>query len=456
MATEEQRVDAVPGPVADRGAGEPVPADQTPVDHPADTHQPASRGHAHFPAFDGLRAIAAGAVLLHHAGFQTGYGPNRRFGEILAHGDAGVSIFFLISGFLLYRPFVAAHLDGRRTQSADRFWWRRILRIFPAYWVALIVIYIAFGFAQGALHGPRDVLTYFGLFQIYDPRRFFNGINQAWSLSTEISFYVFLPFYAWAIRRIAAKLSGRVSVLRVEVIGLVVLYLTSIVWRVGWYLYDPYWQRYDVNHPQNLFPAPHAALATQYWLPSFLDLFAMGMGLALVSAWIVKRGIVPRAIAFIGRHPGLCWVAAGATYWVVCFAVGLPRDLTPLTGEQAMVRQLLYGLTAFFLLLPAVFGPQDRGLVRKFLCWAPMAFLGLISYGVYIWHEAWIAQVFKWSGYQVFNAPLIPVVLFGAALTILTATASYYLIERPILRWKDRPPWRRKPSTTTAAAVPTS
>ena len=123
------------------------------ADHPADTHQPASRGHAHFPGFDGLRAIAAGAVLLHHAGFQTGYGPNRRFGELLAHGDAGVSIFFLISGFLLYRPFAAAHLAGRKPTSADRFWWRRVLRIFPGYWLAVLVIYLAFGFAQGGLHG---------------------------------------------------------------------------------------------------------------------------------------------------------------------------------------------------------------------------------------------------------------------------------------------------------------
>jgi peptidoglycan/LPS O-acetylase OafA/YrhL len=453
MATEEKRVAAGPG---DPAAPDAPASDVPKVDHPADTHQPASRGHVHFPAFDGLRAIAAGAVLLHHAGFQTGYGPNRRFGQLLAHGDAGVSIFFLISGFLLYRPFIAAHLDDRKPTSADRFWWRRVLRIFPAYWVAVIVIYVAFGFAQGALHGPRDVLTYFGLFQIYDPRRFFNGINQAWSLSTEISFYLFIPFYAWAIRKVAQRLAGRVSKLRVEVIGLVVLYLTSIAWRVGWYLYDPYWQRYDVTRPQNLFPAPHAALATQYWLPSFLDLFAMGMGLALVSVWIVKRGVVPRVVAAIGRHPGLCWLAAACTYGIVCFAVGLPRDLTPLTGKQAMVRQLLYGLTAFFLLLPAVFGPQDRGLVRKFLCWAPMAYLGLISYGVYIWHEAWIAQVFKWFGYTVFDAPIIPVVLVGGALTILTASASYYLVERPALRFKDRPPWRRRRSPAPPPAVSAS
>ena len=418
------------------------------ADHPADASQPASKGHVHFPAFDGLRAIAALAVLLHHAGFQTGYGPNRYLGELLAHGDAGVSIFFLISGFLLYRPFANAHLSGRKPTAADRFFWRRFLRIFPAYWVALIGIFVLFGFVAGTLNGFHDSLTYFGLEQIYDPRRFFGGVNQAWSLSTEISFYVFIPLYAWGLRRVAARLASRWSKLRIEVIGLVLLYATSIVWRVAWYLYDPYWQRAKLGP---LFPAPHAALATQYWLPAYLDLFAMGMGLALVSVWVVQRGAVPRLLAAIGRHPGWCWAAAGICYWLVCFVVGLPRDLTTLSGKQAMVRQLLYGLTALFLLLPAVFGPQDRSLVRKFLTCVPMAFLGLVSYGIYLWHEAWIGQVFSWFGYTLFDAPIIPVVLIGFVLTVLTATASYYLVERPLLRLKDRPPWRiRRPPVRAA------
>ncbi len=120
---------------------------------------------------------------------------------------------------------------------------------------------------------------------------------------------------------------------------------------------------------RTLFPAPHAALATQYWLPSYLDLFAMGMGLALLE----RVGRAARATS-AGRRRASVGIPRGAGSRRGCHAtgscasrVGLPRDLTPLTGKQAMVRQLLYGLTALFLLLPAVFGPQDRGLVRKFL-----------------------------------------------------------------------------------------
>ena len=125
------------------------------ADHPADPAQPGPERHQHFPCFDGLRAIAALAVLLHHVGFATGWSQTHRFGELLAHGDAGVPIFFVISGFLLYRPFVAAHLDGRPPIGYLRFMRRRIVRIVPVFWVALIVIALVFGFENGAIGGWR-------------------------------------------------------------------------------------------------------------------------------------------------------------------------------------------------------------------------------------------------------------------------------------------------------------
>ena len=129
------------------------------------------------------------------------------------------------------------------------------------------------------------MFTYFGLFQIYDPHRFFGGINQAWSLCDRDQLLPVLPLYAWAIRRVATASPRSRRRLRVEIVGLVVLYATSIVWRVGWYLYDPYWQRYDVRRPRTCsrHRTPRSRRSTG--CPSYLDLFAMGMGLALASAW---------------------------------------------------------------------------------------------------------------------------------------------------------------------------
>src|SRR3954468_10008623 len=100
-------------------------------------------GHPRFPAFDGLRAIAALSVLVVHTAGDAGtmYQPGRG-GALLAHLDVGVTIFFLISGFLLYRPFAAARLSRRPRPDLRRYGVARVLRIVPAYWLALTLLAI--------------------------------------------------------------------------------------------------------------------------------------------------------------------------------------------------------------------------------------------------------------------------------------------------------------------------
>lgn len=427
--------DSEPANPTDVAVGEPA--------HPADAALPVVANRLHFPCFDGLRAIAAIAVLLHHVGFQSGYSINGRFGAFFAHGDAGVPIFFLISGFLLYRPFVTAHLDGRPPLEARRFFWNRFLRIVPAFWVALLLIWIFFGFTNGALHTPRDFITYFGFGQVYDRVRFFGGINQAWSLGTELSFYLFLPLYAWIVHMIAVRSRSRV---RVEIIGLVVLYVTSVAFRLAVFTADPYWRHVHVASSG----APRAFLAASYWLPSYFDLFAMGMGLALLSAWAARQTTPNRVVELIGRWPGVWWLLSAVTFWIVCTQVGLPRDLTLLTGRQLMVRQFLYGLSALFLVVPAAFGPPHRGGVRAFLQWRPIAYIGLVSYGVYLWHEAWIPQVMSWFGWDLFAGHVVQIAVVSFAFTLATATLSYLIVERPALRLKSRMPFRRRaPAVST-------
>jgi peptidoglycan/LPS O-acetylase OafA/YrhL len=420
-----------------------MPAEVT--DHPADAAQPGESQHAHFPCFDGLRAIAATAVVFHHVGFSTGYGANGRFGAYFAHGDSGVSVFFLISGFLLYRPFVARHLSGERPMTADRFWWRRLLRIFPGYWAALIGIYLVFGFRDGTLSSGGDFLAYFGLGQIYDPTRFFSGIDQAWSLATEISFYAFLPLYAWAIGRLGARWARHR--VHIEIAGLVALVVTCVVWRFAWWVNETTVQQAGGAQPTR---GQLGELATAYWLPSHFDLFALGMGLAVASAWVAHRGVTPRFVQWVGRVPELWWAFAAFTYWVVSTRVGLPRALGEgLTQGEYFTRQALYGLTALFLLLPAVFGDQGKGAVRRFLRWAPVAYVGLVSYGVYLWHKAWIGFVREdLLGHdEPIGGPVVSTLVIAFVFTLLTATVSYFVLERPILRFKDRPPWRRAAHT---------
>jgi peptidoglycan/LPS O-acetylase OafA/YrhL len=396
------------------------------------------RRGGHFPCFDGLRAIAALAVVFHHAGFQSGATFRPGAGAFLARMDVGVTIFFLISGFLLYRPFVAAHLDGRPVLSLRRFWRRRALRIVPAYWVALTAVVVFFGLG---LRGARDGLAYYGLVQIYDGRRFFMGggpINQAWSLATEVSFYAFLPLYAWAVRRLGR---GRVAA---EWVGLGAITAVSLAFR-AWL--------FPVHDPG--FPAP-AQFLGRYWLPAHLDLFALGMGMAVVSVLLERRGRPPveRGL-WAAAFPWVSWGLAGLAFWWVSRRAGLPRGLEDAHPAGEWAKHGLYAAVAFFLLLPAVFGPQRRGAIRRFLASGPMTWLGLISYGIYLWHQAWLHQVRAWTGATLFDTPFWHLAGPALVLTLVVSALSYRLVERPALARKDPRP-RRVPAPAPGVATPAS
>lgn len=374
-----------------------------------------------FPCFDGLRAIAAIAVVLHHTSFYSGKMNNGRLAPYFTHLDIGVAVFFLISGFLLYRPFVVASLDGRVGPSIRRFFTRRLLRIYPAYWLALLGIIVFFGLSV-PVRGPRSYIEYFTLLQVYDSlHRATGGISQAWTLSVEVSFYAFLPLYAWIMRRAGTGREPEVR-LRTEVTGLVALYAASVAFR-------------------GLVFALHSGRVHTlgiYWLPANLDYFALGMGLAVASAWLARCEATPRFAEIAGRAPIVWWVLALVSFVALSKGLGLPVGLARVDGWKAYARQFLYGATAFFVLLPAVFGPQDRGLVRRFLRWEPVVYLGLVSYGVYLWHQTWIERAVRWTGSPIFRASFPAVLTAGLAWTLVTASFSWFVLERPLLRMRDR------------------
>lgn len=391
----------------------------------------------HFPCFDGLRAIAASAVFLTHAGFISGFNVRSDvLGPYVARGDIGVAIFFLISGFLLYRPFVARHFEDRPGPALRPYLRRRFLRIFPAYWVALTFVLFVVprpdfegGVAEGLPSSGGLVLRYL-LLHVYHPDHVLGPLQQSWTLSIEIAFYVFLPLYAAVIAR--GRLRTASDRLRRELAGLVALYAVSVATRVT-----------------------VLVIGTRYngmintWLPTQLDYFALGMGLALASVWTRDvrgaTGTQPRRSLL--DHPALpatSWLLAACCFYLVSRRIGLPPgpvgpDLADFEPHQQLLRQLLYGLTAFFLLVPAVFGPQRRSAVRRALQLRVVVWIGLVSYGIYLWHEAMMDWFMVLDDVTVpFTVDFGALVLFAAATTIAVAAASYWIVEKPALRLKDR------------------
>src|SRR5918911_5479930 len=115
-----------------------------------------------FPLFDSLRAIAALSVFAAHAYLiLEGFGSPNPLRDVLVRLDVGVTIFFVISGFLLYRPFVRARLRSAPPPRPLAYAWRRLLRIAPAYWVALTIIAVWLGLGEVHEAGKWPLFYFF-------------------------------------------------------------------------------------------------------------------------------------------------------------------------------------------------------------------------------------------------------------------------------------------------------
>jgi peptidoglycan/LPS O-acetylase OafA/YrhL len=371
-----------------------------------------------FAGLDGARAVAALGVFVVHATLLSGIVFRSSLGPLFARSDIGVEIFFLLSGFLLYRPFVARRLAGRDTRDLGAYARRRFLRIFPAYWVALTIV--AFVLRAPPFPTGHSVVAHYTLLHVFDVNQVSGGpVQQAWTLSCEVSFYIFLPCWAWLVSR---RRRSPEQQLRVEVVSLAALWAGAMLLKV-------------VTLAAGLPINKVGWMAT--WLPFRLDQFALGMALAVASAWIAQRGI--RLPAWFRGAPGvlLCWGLAIGAFVVLSFCFHLPLDLD-FTPKQFWFTRTSFSFIALLFLAPIVLGEQDRGPVRRLLANRPVIWLGLVSYGIYLWHEAWMFKYLEWAGQPQLNAPFLPLFVVSLALTIATAAASWYLIERPIMGWRRR------------------
>ena len=259
-----------------------------------------------FPNFNGLRAIAALAVVLTHLADTGGANAPNVLGVFFARMDGGVAIFFVISGVLLYRPFARAHLLDQARPRLVPYLWRRGLRIYPAYWFAMTVVVYVLGVTQ--IPSLKNFLLDYSLLHIYSPHQpdVFAPLVQSWTLATEVAFYLLLPLWSVVMTRFVRG-EPRVRV-RTELVGVAVLIGISTAWKafvLGVGLSDP------------------RIGQLKLWLPWWLDLFAAGMGIAVLSVAIQHRARpTPRWLAQ-RRAPMLCWLGALGTFWWV--AAGADR-----------------------------------------------------------------------------------------------------------------------------------
>ena len=386
------------------------PADAAP---PAFTPPP---GSPRFPLIDGLRAIAALAIVATHTAALSGFNEASPAGAWTARMDSGVAIFFVLSGFLLYRPWVGARLEGRPGPRPLTYLKRRALRILPAYWVALTILGLVVS-AQVPLVFSDKWWVYYGLLQSWSSTTILGGIGVAWSLSVELAFYVLLPVLAYLSGR---WLQGRHPERQVR----------AELWALGLSALAALSVRAVVI-------ATNEQTVYGNTLPGMWAWFAGGMVLAVLSAAYANRPVAgrPRVVRTATELPLLWWGVAFAALTIAAWGLALPRNLlTPYTTFNLQAEHLLYGIMAFTLVAPAVFADGRRSTVSRVLSWRLVAWLGLVSYGIFLFHLPLAVQLIRVSDRFPGGFPGYLAVAAGAAT--LCAALSYYLVEKPFLRLK--------------------
>ena len=374
-------------------------------------------GTGRLVGLDGLRAVAAFAVFFHSVGFNSGRTYDGAIGRYLGRLDVGVPIFFVLSGFLLFCPIAASVLDERPLRPAAEYLWRRVMRIYPAFWVALFLIVV---FTSEDL-GVADGITTSLLIHIHWTEHVVGPIPQAWSLATGVSFYLALPMLARLLRPWLKDRNRpeRRNALLIFVAG---CYLLSVFFRICVLGLQSRWSGDAV-----------------LWLPGMFDYFAIGMGLAVARIGFEPGSTSRGRLERLAGPAGLWWVGAALLFHIVSQRMGLALGIDVASWPREIGRQFIYGAIGFALLFPLVFGSARPSLVRRFVASPPMEWMGKISYSVYLWHMVFIVhpwgpmtdvfgevRPFETDYWRLCVVAFVP--MFAVSVT------SYYLVERLGLR----------------------
>jgi len=306
----------------------------------------------------GIRAVAALLVMATHAAYTTGKYTHEYIGLMYSRMEIGVPIFFVLSGFLLFAPWVQTIATDGPPPSLRRYTWHRIRRIMPAYVVTVLIAYAVYHFRVA---GPNPGHTWMGLLrnltltQPYTDNYLFSylhqGLTQMWSLAVEVAFYVVLPLLAYLLLVVVCRRQWRPMRL---MIGLVCLAALTPIWIV-------------IVHTTDFLPD-----GAKLWLPTYLVWFIGGMTLAALQT----MGVRAYAMA--------CLPVAVACYLIVSTPIAGEPTTSPAGLGEALAKAGFYAVIAALAVAPLAL--SDHGWYARFLASRPMVFLGEISYEIFLIH----------------------------------------------------------------------
>jgi acetyltransferase len=364
----------------------------------------------HIAALTGLRAFAALNVLLVHGAFLSPY----QWAGL--HGYGPIALFTL-SGFLLFRPFGRWILRRSDPPSLRSFARKRAARIFPAYWLVLLVSAVVLPSSQPS--GVREWLHALTLTETFGNAGLNPALFQTWSLGTELGWYVVLPLLAGALYLLARRSTFLLSPLGLALTILAVTGIVTVWWRFllvehGWYATWTY---------------PH-------WVLAYL--IAFGSGATLACLLEARGTVVRRALMIATRRPEPLLLIATAAAAIGMSPVGGPHNYDPVTDGQRHVRLACNIIVAALLIAVIVFSPGPHWFSRA-LGHRSLVALGRWSYGIFLWHmtvilllDPLLTERRTVGGFLVWIGAIL-------AVSVPLGAATYAWLEQPAIRWSKRP-----------------
>lgn len=399
---------------------------------------------ANVPVLDGVRALSILYVMLFHCYLWLMFLPKEQFVSLLAawpvclrwvwQGGFGVDAFFVLSGFLIAGMLFKEHQRSKRI-ALGRFYWRRFLRLMPAYLLAIWIFY-------GSEATPHFQTWWCNVLYINNFLPFRESyMNWTWSLAIEMQFYLvfplFLLFLLWRSCRV--------------LYWLVAAYLLAFLILLGIMLVQP--ELAKIAHAAQLFPALEGF--SDAWVDSIYTKLWGRYGALLVGvilAWLMQSSVHHNRITlWFNQQP---W--RGALLLVVALVgmaliVNLPNPdpaIVPSVLGQILYTVLarnLFALAVGVVVLVVLLG-QGRfvALLRSFLSLRLFYPLAQLAYSIYLLHLIWVPWAFLFAHLLWFGGPsqeisLAVPLLALPILTILSLISSalvYLLVERPFMRMR--------------------
>jgi peptidoglycan/LPS O-acetylase OafA/YrhL len=415
------------------------------------------------PALDGVRALACLGVMTYHVNLiarSTGlWVPARHplIASILLSGSSGVTLFFVLSGFLLFLPYVRAMVASASWPDARVFYVRRALRILPGYYAALFLIVML---QQPQYLEPRywrDLLLFLLLFMDATSATFQHINGPFWTLAIEWQFYLLLPLIALGIRFAVRRVSGKRRVMAVTA------YLGGLI---AWGLLSQLAGAYLVAHPAATLLVPRRWLNVVLFVAygtrgKFLEDFAVGMLAATCYALYLDPAHAHFRQMLRRLSP---WLWGAGLLLLACAATQMLPHVVPLTDALYMwANELNFALGFGCCMLAILAGARP---IRRCVEWMPLSAIGVFSYSLYIWH---LPLLVVFAGHAHAGVQGLPrYVIYAsywawALLVIIPVTAAMYvLIEQPGMGLSERLRQSilarmgagRQPSVSPALAAP--